>query len=547
MNYIKRYLSYTFMFVVLSTTAQEQLSIDELRGAISPERMWWDLLHYELRVNIQPENKFISGTNNIRFKVLDPSVKTMQIDLQEPMQILEVYYQNEKLTYKRIHDSYFILFPDEIQFEKDEISNIKISFYGHPKEAKTPPWDGGLVWKVDSAGDYFSATAVQGIGASTWWPTKEHSYDKPDEGVDLYYTTSTDYSVIGNGRLIEMKNNQNGTYTWHWKVSQPISNYNISFNLGKYAMIEDTYQGLNGDLDLTYFPLAINKDLAVNHFEQVKKMLEAMEYWFGPYPFYEDSYKLVEAPFVGMEHQSNVAWGNAYQNGYAGRDISGSGYGMNFDFMIVHESIHEWFGNSLTHIDIGDMWLHEGFTSLGEALYVEYFYGTEAGKSYTKGTRKMIQNKNPIQRVHGLHNTPDIDMYYKAANMLLTLREIINNDKLWRKMLLELQKEYFKTTVNSKTVEEKIAEVTNLDLSSFFDVYLRQAKIPKLELQKSKKKIQYKFSQVSEDFNMPLRIYINEQEEWINPTTNWQTKKINKGDELIIDENFYIEKEIIQK
>lgn len=547
MNFIKLSLSFILGFIILSISAQEASEINKLRGAISPERAWWDLLHYELRVNIQPEKKFISGTNEIRFKVLDSSAKTMQIDLQEPMQIQSVFYKNEKLNFNQVHNSYFISFPEEIQFEKDQVASIKVSFYGHPKEAETPPWDGGLVWRLDDSGDHFSATAVQGVGASTWWPTKEHSYDKPDEGVDLYYTTANNYSVIGNGRLIEMKNNQNGTYTWHWKVSQPISNYNISFNLGKYSIIEDTYQGLNGDLDLTYFPLSVNKELAQTHFQQVKKMLEAMEYWFGPYPFYEDSYKLVEAPFVGMEHQSNVAWGNGYQNGYAGRDLSETGYGLAFDFMIVHESIHEWFGNSLTHTDVADMWLHEGFTSLGEALYVEYFFGKEAGTAYTRGTRYRIENKKPIQGKYGIHDKPDIDMYFKAANILLTLREIINDDELWRKMLLELQSEYAKTTTDSKTVEDKIAEITDLDLNKFFDVYLRQAEIPKLEVQKSKRKVKYRYTQVPEDFSMPLKIYINEHEQWIHPTSNWQTEKIDKGSNIRVDDNFYIEQNIISK
>lgn len=529
------------------TKAQNTNTADSLRGGITPERAWWDLKHYELKIQFNPEIKSIAGSNQIRFEVLSEDNRKMQIDLQEPMRIDSVLYADKSVQFQKSKAVHYIEFPQDIQFQKNQVDSITLFFSGSPIEAKNAPWDGGVVWKKDSLGNNFAASAVQGIGASAWWPTKEHSYDKPEEGVDLYYTADEEYTVVGNGKLVSVENIGKDLRTWHWQVKNPISNYNISFNLGKYEAIKDSYAGLNGELELTYYPLAYNKEIAKKHFAQVKDMLEAMEYWFGPYPFYEDGYKLTQAPFVGMEHQSNVAWGNGFQQGYTGNDMTQTGYGMTFDFMIVHESIHEWFGNSLTHEDIADMWLHEGFTTYGEGLYVEYFHGKDAGQAYTRGTRWRIDNKEPLQGKYGIHDQPNSDIYFKGANILLTLRQIINDDTLWRNILQQLQMKFRHNVVDSKTIEQEIASLANINLDSFFEVYLRQSQIPTFEWKVQNKKIKYRYSDVPKEFSMPIKILVNEEEVWLEPTTKWKKNSIGKSINLQVDPNFYVRIQELEK
>ena len=538
-----RNLASLLLSLVLLTSLQgvSQENVDRLKTIVSPEQAWWDLQHYTLKLQIEPKDKTISGSNQVRFKVIAEGTHKMQLDLQEPMQIDSVKYAGKSLAFNKEQAAYYISFPPEIVFQQNQIDSILVYFSGTPIQAKNAPWDGGMVWKEDSLGNAFAASAVQGIGASTWWPTKEHNYDKPDQGVDLFYTASKDYSVIGNGKLVGTKDVSEDLRTWHWQVQSPISNYNISFNLGNYTVIHDSYKGLNGKLDLTFHPLAADKEKAITHFAQVKDMLKAMEYWFGPYPFYKDGYKLTQAPFVGMEHQSNVAWGNGFQQGYAGNDMTQTGYGMTFDFMIVHESIHEWFGNSFSYTDIADMWLHESFTTYGEALYVEYFHGKEAGQAYTRGTRWRIQNQSPIQGEYGTGTNPGTDIYFKGANMLLTLRQIINDDTLWRDILHHLQKKYRHQVVESHTIEQEIARMANLDLQSFFDVYLRQSNLPILEWKVENNSLYYRFTGVPEGFNMPIRLQGVQNSVWIHPTTDWQNAGMESNKQIHVDPNFYIE------
>lgn len=537
------------ILVILSTSraVAQNTNTPILLEGVTPEQAWWDLKHYELKVHFYPETKSIKGSNQIRFEVLSEDNRKMQLDLQEPMQVDSVFYKNKPLEFEKNQAMYYIKFPSNKKLKKKQEDSLTVYFSGLPIQAKNAPWDGGIVWEKDSLGNAFAASAVQGIGASTWWPTKEHNYDKPDDGVDLFYTGPKDYSIIGNGKLISAKKSENDLQTWHWQVKNPISNYNISFNLGMYAVIHDSYNGLNGKLDLTYYPLTADKEKAKQHFAQVKEMLEAMEYWFGPYPFYEDGYKLTQAPFVGMEHQSNVAWGNGFQQGYLGNDMTQTGYGLTFDFMIVHESIHEWFGNSFSYADIADMWLHESFTTYGEALYVEYFHGKEAGQAYTRGTRWRIENQEPLQGNYGVGKKPSIDIYFKGANMLLTLRQLIDNDVLWREILQHLQQKYRHSVVNSKTIEQEIAKMANKDLDSFFDVYLRQAQIPIFEWIVKEEILYFRFTSVPEDFTMPIKLMVNREDVWIEPTTQWQKSTVDLSQEVFVDPNFYIEvKEAIE-
>ncbi len=449
-SYMK-YILYTLLLTSFTLGAQSQSfsEQDRLMGSITPERAWWDLQHYDLSVEVFPSSKSISGTNTITYKVLE-NKKVMQIDLQEPMNIDKATQNGKELTIKRKGAIHYIKLKKQRQGEENKIT---IYFSGTPREAVRPPWDGGYTWDKDSFGNDFIATSNQGIGASIWWPNKDHPSDEPDKGMDLAITAPSHLVAVGNGRL--QKTEDHGTTkSWHWKVVNPINNYGINVNIGDYVNFSEKHEGLKGDLDMDYWVLKENLEKAKFQFEQVPMMMNAFEYWFGPYPFYEDSFKLVEVPYLGMEHQSSVTYGNKYGNGYLGRDLSGSGWGLRFDFIIIHEAGHEWFANNITNKDVADMWIHEGFTAYSENLYLDYHYGPIASTEYVTGTRNLIQNDRPIIGTYGVRNSGSGDMYYKGANILHTLRQLLEDDKKWRGILQKMNKEFYHKTVTSKEVED---------------------------------------------------------------------------------------------
>ncbi|MGZ5189709.1 MAG: M1 family metallopeptidase, partial [Flavisolibacter sp.] len=409
---------------------------------------------------------------------------------------------------------------------------------GKPREAVMPPWDGGWIWKKDKQGNQWMSVACQGLGASVWYPCKDHQSDEPDRGARLTINTTSDLVAVGNGRL---KNKlQNGEVTaWTWEVTSPINSYNIIPYIGKYENWSDTLQGEKGKLDLNYWVLEADLDKAKKQFEQVKPTLRAFEYWFGPYPFYEDGYQLIQSPHLGMEHQSAVAYGNEFMNGYLGKDLSGTGWGLKWDYIIVHETGHEWFANNITTMDIADMWVHEGFTDYSETLFVEYYYGKEAGNEYVQGLREQIANDQPIIGPYGVNQEGSGDMYYKGANLIHTVRQVINDDSKFRQILRDMNKEFYHQAVTTKQVENFISQKSGKDLSKVFDQYLRSIKIPVLELKAEEDKLKYKWTNVVKGFNMPVRL-TNGQ--WINPTTEEQKIKIEnaKFDKVEADPNFYI-------
>ncbi|MEN8798179.1 MAG: M1 family aminopeptidase, partial [Flavobacteriaceae bacterium] len=322
----------------------------------------------------------------------------------------------------------------------------------------------------------------------------------------------------------------------------PINNYGVNVNIGDYVNFGEKYEGEKGTLDLDYYVLRDNLNKAKDQFLQVPMMLEAFEYWFGPYPFYEDSFKLVEVPYLGMEHQSSITYGNHYQNGYLGRDLSGSGWGMEFDFIIVHEAGHEWFANNITHKDAADMWVHEGFTAYSENLYLDYHYGNKASADYVIGTRANIKNDRPVIGVYGVNNSGSADMYYKGSNLLHTLRQLIEDDDLWRDILRGLNTEFYHQTVTSRQVEDYISKRTDKDLSAFFNQYLRTTDIPLLEYRLTNDSISYRYKKVVEGFDMPIRVLINSQEKWLFPIPDWKTEVFETNiSQFEIDRNFYIE------
>lgn len=532
---------YTIAFSILSLTllsAQESQFTrqDSLRGSITPERAWWDLTYYHLDIAVDPDKKTISGKNTIHYKVLKEH-NVMQIDLQPPLKIEKVLQDNKPLQVISEGNAHFITLS---RAQKENSKNtIEVYYSGKPREAVQAPWDGGISWKKDQNGKHFVASSCQGLGASVWWPNKDHMYDEVDSLLISVNVPSTLMNV-SNGRLRETEKHDNDTKTYHWFVSNPINNYGVNINIGDYVHFGEQYEGEKGKLDMDYYVLRDNLEKAKKQFKDAPKMMKAFEHWFGPYPFYEDSYKLVEVPYLGMEHQSSVTYGNKYTNGYLGNDLSGSGWGLKFDFIIIHESGHEWFANNITYKDAADMWIHEGFTAYSESLFLDYHYGKKAASEYVIGTRKKIQNDSPIIGTYNVNNEGSGDMYLKGSNMLHTLRQLIEDDEKWRSVLRGLNATFYHKTVTTKQIEDYISKETNIDLTQFFDQYLRTIKIPVLEYNFKNDKLKYRYSNIIDKFDMPVRLFIDGNPEWIQPNANWQTKDI-KGNKLTVDPNFYVD------
>ena len=510
---------------------------DTLRGSITKERAWWDVKQYHLDIKVNPADSTISGSNTIKYQVVQ-EYNSMQIDLQNPMEIYKVIQDGVALKYRREGNAFFIeLIASQT---KGAIKKLTVFYGGKPKVAVNPPWDGGITWKKDANGNSFIASSCQGLGASVWWPNKDHMYDEV-ENMLISVNVPENLTNVSNGRLISVKQLKDGTKTYNWYVSNPINNYGVNINIGDYVSFSEKYKGEKGDLDCTYYVLRDNLAKAKKHFQDVPKMLKAFEHWFGPYPFYEDSYKLVEAPYLGMEHQSSVTYGNKFQNGYLGRDLSGTGWGLKFDFIIIHESGHEWFANNITYKDIADMWIHESFTNYSESLFVEYYYGKEAGFEYVRGTRKGINNDKPIIGNYGVNKEGSGDMYPKGGNMLHTLRQIVNDDEKWRKILRGLNSTFYHQTVSTKQIEDYLSQQVGIDLATFFNQYLRDTRIPTVEYFFKDNQLGYCWTNCVSGFNMPVKVTLNGNEELLQPETEWQRVSVNtENSKLEIDKNFYV-------
>ena len=534
----------TAIFLLTASLAGAQVSFtrqDSLRGSITPEREWWDLTYYDLQVSIDPATKSISGSNTIHYRVLKPGTR-LQVDLQPPLQLAEVKQDGRSLQVESEGNAHFVSL--QKPQEPGSVQAITLSYSGTPKEAVRAPWDGGFSWAKDSEGRPFVATSCQGLGASVWWPNKDHMYDEVDS-MAISLTVPKPLTAVANGRLREVTE-AGDLNTFHWFVANPINNYGVNANIAVYDHFGETYQGENGTLDLDYYVLPENREKAESQFRQVPMMLEAFEHWFGPYPFYEDSFKLVDVPYLGMEHQSSVTYGNGYQNGYRGYDLSGSGWGLKFDFIIIHEAGHEWFANNITYKDIADMWIHEGFTAYSENLYLDYHFGPEAGAAYTIGTRGNIQNDRPVIGTYGVNSEGSADMYYKGANMLHTLRQLIEDDSLWRSILRGLNEDFHHQTVTTKQVEDYISDKTGKDLTAFFNQYLRTVEIPTIEYREEGNRLHYRYTNIVEDFDMPVRVRIGDELRWIFPNSEWKTEEIPAGAQLEFDPNFYIESRAVR-
>ena len=512
---------------------------DTLRGSNTRERAWWDAAFYDLDVKVNPADSSIVGYNTITYRVLKPA-REMQIDLQLPLVVDSIVQDGMELSARRDGNAFFVrLIASQPIGAKKQIS---VYYHGKPVVAVHPPWDGGFIWARDSLSRLWVATANEGLGASVWWPNKDIYSDEPDSQ-RIAITIPDSLTDVSNGRLRRTTPNADGTTTYEWFVSNPINNYDVAVNAGHYAHFTDVYDGERGKLTLDFWPLDYHLDTAKTQFQQVKPMLQCFESWFGPYPWYEDGYKLVEAPHLGMEHQSAVAYGNHYQQGYLGRDRSNTGHGLLWDFIIIHESAHEWFGNSITMKDAADMWIHESFATYAEGLFTECQQGKKAGAEYTIGQRKLIKNLAPIVGVYGVNHEGSGDMYDKGANMLHTIRQLVDDDARWRGILRGLGKTFWHQTVTGRQIEDYLSSRSGMDLSKVFDQYLRTTKVPTLEYKIEGSKLSYRWSNVVPRFAMPVKVTTSPGRlAWIKPTETWNTTPIDlaRPEDFHVDENFYV-------
>ena len=513
---------------------------DTLRGSNTPERAWWDATFYDLHVKVSPADSSISGYNAITYHVLKKA-REMQIDLQVPLVVDSVVQDGAELSARRDGNAFFVrlLAPQKVGARK----TVSVYYHGKPVVAVRPPWDGGLVWARDSLARPWTVTANEGTGASVWWPNKDIYSDEPDSQ-RVAITVPDSVIDVSNGRLRSTTRNNDGTATYEWFVANPINNYDVAVNAGHYSHFGDVFDGEKGKLTLDFWPLDYHLDTARKQFAQVKPMLQCFESWFGPFPWYEDGYKLVETPHLGMEHQSAVAYGNHYKNGYLGRDRSATGHGLLWDFIIVHESAHEWFGNSITMKDAADMWIHESFATYAEGLFTECTQGKKAGGEYTVGQRKLIRNDEPIIGVYGVNHEGSGDMYDKGANMLHTIRQLVDDDTRWRGILRGLGKTFWHQTVTTKEIEGYISRQSGIDLSKVFDEYLRTTKVPTLEYKLQGQQLSYRWTKVVPGFAMPVRIATSSgRQSWIRPTEGWKTTtvRLDRPEDFHVDENFYVD------
>jgi aminopeptidase N len=515
---------------------------DSLRGSITPQRSWWDVQHYDITVTPDPVTKTIKGKTTITYTVLTTQhSEMMQIDLQQPMVIDSIYYNNKlyindpRKPFRNEGNAWFIPLP---RTQPNSINTISFFYHGKPREARNPPWDGGWVWKTDAKGQPWMSVACQGLGASVWYPCKDHQSDEPDKGARLTIHAPAGLVAVGNGRLADKKTTK-GMNSYTWEVTAPINTYNIIPYIGSYVNWKDTLQGEKGVLDLGYWVLEQDLEKAKKQFQQVKPTIRAFEHWFGPYPFYEDGFQLVHAPYLGMEHQSAVAYGNMFQNGYLGSDLSGSGWGKDWDYIIVHETGHEWYGNNITTNDVADMWVHEGFTNYSEVLFVDYYYGKKAGNEYLQGLRRNITNDKPVIGIYGVNQEGSGDMYYKGAALVHMIRQIMDNDEAFRQMLREMNSQFYRSQVTTKKIEEFISAKAGKDLSKVFDQYLRTNKIPVLDIKAENEKLKFQWTNAVAGFNMPVKLTNGE---WIYPTTSEQKIKADGKNYtgIAVDKNFYI-------
>jgi aminopeptidase N len=535
-------LKLVFLFSLLPTVfclAQRTKTFtraDTLRGSITPARAWWDVLRYDITIKPDFLAKTTSGSNVITYKVISEQQPGLQLDLKDTLHIDSIVLnKTQTLLFTREGDVWQVKLPQQ---KKLSVHRLAVYFSGKPRVAPRAPWDGGWTFTKDSLGRPWMTVTCQGLGASVWYPCKDHQSDEPNNGASLTMIVPDTLVAVANGRLKEKKSIGDGTTSYQWAVTNPINNYNIIPYIGKYVNFNETYNGQKGKLDVNYWVLHYNLPKARTYMPpEVHNMFKAFEHWFGPYPFYEDGYQLIDVPHTGMEHQSAVAYGNQYKPGYRQRDGSGTGWGMKWDFIIIHESGHEWFGNNITTNDLADMWVHEGFTNYSETLFVDYIFGKEAGNEYNYGIRRGIRNDRPIVAKYDVNDQGSGDMYPKAGNMLHTIRHSLDNDDLFRNILRNLNKDFYHQTVTSAQVENYISKKAGYDYSKVFDQYLRTTQIPKLEfyLSEDKKNVSYRWTNCVNGFHLPLVLKNATASVRIIPTEAWKSTTLKDGQAVLFD------------
>ncbi|MDB5284345.1 MAG: aminopeptidase [Bacteroidota bacterium] len=527
---------------------KEYTRTDSLRGGLRAERTCFDVTFYELNIKVDTDKRSIAGSNKIRFNTVH-DFSTLQIDLYQNLKVNSITKDGKELKYRREFNAIFVDMPE---MKKGSTGELIVNYEGKPTEAIRPPWDGGFTWSKDNNGKLWMGVSCEGMGASLWWPCKDYLGDEPDS-MRIICTIPNGLKCVSNG-VEEREVANDSTTTFYWKVSYPINNYNVTLNIADYAHFSDEYIADDGSkLALDYYVLPYNLDKAKLQFMQVKPMLKCYEKYLGKYPFWNDGYALVETPYVGMEHQGAIAYGNNYKTGYSGRDYSR--IGLDFDYIIIHESAHEWWGNSVSCSDLADMWIHEGFATYTEAIYVECQFGSDTALKYINAKRSGVGNKGTVVGIYGVNEEGSGDMYSKGMLFLHTLRHIVNNDKMWWSTIKGMCDTTFKfKNIGYDDVVNYFNKKTKRDLSPIFDQYLRHKKIP--VLQYSLKKIagdHYEFSYRWETdekyFSMPFFVATGDKEDKIfTGTNNLQraTIVLNKKNELNIRDDlgyFDIQKE----
>jgi aminopeptidase N len=506
---------------------------DLLRGAYGPYRANNDLLFYHLDLRVDADKKFISGTNTIRFKMLQDGTR-IQLELYPTLQIDKIAMDSETLKYERDGGTFYVDFPKTLR--AGHTYSIDVHYSGNPPETGR---FGCFTFKKDTAGHPWINTACEGDGAYVWWPNKEQWRDEPQEGMLITVAVPNDLMDVSNGKFMGKKDLGDGYTRWDWRVHYPINNYDVALNIGNYIHFGDKFQ----DLPLDYYVLPEDLEGAKRQFAQVPGMMKAYYHYLGEYPFKKDGYKLVEVPYAGMEHQSAVAYGNHFANGYLNRDWTGVGISPRFDFIIIHESGHEWFGNAITAADKSDMWIHEGWTTYLESLYVEYTYGRDDAMKYLNAYKRKVKNDRPIITARGTNTEPPQDQYFKGALFINTLRSIVNDDGKWWAMLRGYYQKYKYQNIMTEDIEQYFNQQTGMNLTPVFDQYLRHTAIPTLELKFDEPgAVQYRWVTDEKAFAMPVRVGLTEHWETIRPTTEWQTMKtpLKKDQFDVATELYYI-------
>ena len=524
----------------IQTTTEKFTKADTLRGMLRPDRTCFDVKYYSINLELFINNKSISGFVDMHFLALKDFQK-IQIDLYQNMIIDSIVTGDLSCKFSREYNAVYVILPEQ---KSGQMGSIRVYYHGSPKIAKNPPWDGGFVWSKDKSKNPWIGVACEGDGASLWWPCKDHPSDKPDS-LSFQMTVPNSLTCISNGNLAGKTSLGDNRNTFHWKVSYPINLYNVSFYVGDYYLIDETYSNFsNKNLDIDYWIIGKQFFKAQLHFKQVQNMLHAYEHYFGPYPFFNDGYALVESPYLGMEHQGAIAYGNNYNRGYLGGRLPAD---QNFDYIIIHESAHEYWGNSVSADDHADLWVHESFTTYSEALYVEWINNYQKAVEYLLFQKPSIQNLSPLVGIRNVNyqNWKDSDMYIKGSWMLHSLRNTINNDQLWFAYIKALYNNFKGTVTNTTAIVNFSCQYFDRNLNPFFRQFLIYSQLPILEyfIEKKGKGIvlYYRWLCDVPTFDMPQKVG-NGKELWrIFPKSKWQKTKfdqISKNNFMIDDASF---------